>query len=505
MDFVRKYIVWVLIGLVILGEVGLMVFAQMKQAQAAKKIEDLERLRRQRDALKAQTRDADEILDLLKKRREHARRELGDALLSLWHRGLAIEGLFEDKRLEAYDVAPGKPPARMDVFRAVYQTVYNDQVAALGEEMTRLETSRAALRLADPSGFQQANVTIDDIFALQKEFKITKALLEILDRAGAKLRGFTLGLSERRRAPEPHVHGKAPEVPGVLVDPIPVQFTVELEYPRFDGMLEDLLRSPIVFRLKSVAKMAPSSQAAGVARPTPVTAKPRERGESSALAVEPAAARGVSATLVGEVEDLCVEVHKVTFRKPRFPDVAAVSKWLSGEAARLARRKAECVRAKEALAGKPVRSQIAQWVRAELARVRAAAQPPEEGAEAKKPPPGPLTIADRLGEPQGRAYVFATPQEAEEWLLRRCDVELERLAARAELLERLTKALKTPATNAADRTAVVVTFRPLEHFDKKQLFDCVLDAESTVVAQLGLVTYKLQESVEGVRRAASVP
>ena len=216
----------------------------------------------------------------------------------------------------------------------------------------------------------------------------------------------------------------------------------------------------------------------------------------------------MSLTAIGEVEDLCVEVHKVTFKKPAFPDPKAVSKWLASEAARLARRKANCRLAKQALEGKPVRSPralaIAQWLRGELAKVRAASAPPEEGTETKKAAPKPLTITDRLSDPPGREYVFAKPEKAEEWLLRRLDLELERVAARAELVNRLSRALKAQATNPAGKGGVVVTFRPLDHFDKKQLFDYSLDPKDTVVAQFGLLTYKLQESIEGVRRAGSV-
>jgi len=508
MDLLRKYFLWLIVGLVILGEIGLMVFASIKEGQAEKKIEQLNRLRQQRDALKAQTRNADKVLALLKKRRENASRELGEALLFLWHRGLAIEELFDDKRLVPYDVAPGKPAQRMDVFRAVYQTVYNDQVAALGDVMSRLETSREALALADPSGFQQASVTIDDIFAFQKHFNIVKQFLETFDRAGAKLRNLKIGPSARERTPAAHAHGRASEVPGVLVDPLPVEFTVEVEYPRLDAMLEDLLRSPIAFRLKSLTRIAPATGVPGVAAIAPLRRGARPAPEApSALQTQEEASRRVLVAAVGEVEDICVEVHKVTFKKPPFSDPAAVSGWLKQETARLTRRKEACERAKEALAGKRVSSDIANWVRKELARLQEASQPPAEGAEAPKTKPQPqkpIVIADMLSDPRGREYTFSDPQTAREWLLRRCDLELEEVAARLELVERLTRALKSPATNPADRTGVVVTFRPLEHFDRKQLFDYALDPKATVVAQLGLVTYKLQTSGT-VRRASSAP
>jgi len=505
MDFVRKYFLWLIVGVVIVGEIGLMVFASIKEDQAQKKIEQLDRLRQQRDSLKAQTRDADKTLALLRKRRENASRELGEALLFLWHRGLAIEGLFDDKRLAPYDVAPGKPAQRMDIFRAVYQTVYNDQVAALGDVMARLETSREALALADPSGFQQASVTIDDIFAFQKHFNITRAFLEVFDRAGAKLRNLKVGPSERERTQEVHTHGREPAAPGVLVDPIPVEFTVEVEYPRLDGMLENLLRSPIAFRLKSLTRVSPATGAAGGAATPPPRAGRRAAEAPSALQAPEEASRRVVVVALGEVEDLCVEVHKVTFKKPPFSDVAAVSGWLAQATAGLNKQKQACERAKDALAGKRVPSKIAEWVRKELARVEQASRPPAEGAEAPKPqPPKPIIIADPLSDPPGREYTFSDPKEAREWLLRRCDLKLEDVAARMELVKRLARALKTSATNPADRTGLVVTFRPLEHFDRKQLFDHALDPKATVVAQLGLVTYKLQTS-GSVKRASSTP
>ena len=255
--------------------------------------------------------------------------------------------------------------------------------------------------------------------------------------------------------------------------------------------------------------LAPAGEAVGVAAPAP--RRPGGPGAEAPSALQTAveeASRRVSLMAVGEVEDLCVEVHKVTFSKRAFPDRKAVSKWLAAEAARLGRRKTTCLLAGQALKGKPVRVSralaIARWIGQELAKVRAAAAPPPEGGEAKKATPKPLIITDQLSDPPGREYVFARPREAEEWLLRRLDLELERVAARAELVNRLSRALKTPATGPTAQAGVVVVFRPLDHFDKKQLFDHSLDAKNTVVAQFGLVTYKLQESVEGVRRAGSV-
>jgi len=497
MGFVRKYFTWILLGIVLVAEAAAMVVVLGRRQEAGKKSKELEKKTQTRDTLRVKVKGAPERITLYEKRKVTATRELGETLLFFWHRGQAIEGLFPSPEFAKYSVTPWQAPPRLEVFRADYQAAYDREVASLQDKLQAVGSTAGDMQFAAPGGFMQASVTIGDIFVVQKEFYIKKALVEAVAKAKARIQRMDVGLSSRRREPEEDRHGTQAAPTGILFDSIPVQLNLEVEYVRLHELLEDLLRLPVCFRITSVQKVermdlkreagmkaaaAAAAAAAGTASVgTTPEAEPFER-----------TARRVAVEIVGEVLDLAIDIKQVVFTRKHF----ATSKdkvlgWLTAEQAGLAKLERRCQAAIKS-------GRRATWIGDELARLQ---QPAAEPGSEEEPAASSVLIRDRLVAP-GRVYEFADARAARDWLENRYSYELLRVRSLTGLWERVRRIIQAGKANEKGKDGITVAFRPENHFDKKQLFTPQpLDAAGYVTAQLGLVTFLPEVSIQGVKRA----
>lgn len=517
MGLVRKYFPWMIIGVVLLVEAVALFFVLSKQAAANASRTRLEERRTARNELRRRTTGIEERIAIHHRRKDLVQQELGDCALFLWHGGDAIEGLFNATELASYDACPWETPRNFDVFKVAYANVYDQDVEKLEPLMRKANTNRTMLGLADPAGLAQATVTIGDIYAMQKEFWIKKALVEVLAKSDAVLQSITVAgpAGEARRGTR-HAAAKGAAEPGKLSVPLSVQWTFACDYTRLSGLLEDLLASRVCFRIVSVSSVVRAvieTEAAPAAAPP----EPAAKGAPSAKEAHPPgktgkeaeeAAKGgvvrrrkyVAVTMTGEVPDIQVDVQEVLFPKPEFPGKAKVAEWVDRQTRSLEvrRKRLEVPHAAGGAAGEPVAKRpepAVPWISRELQALQKV--PP---ADADKP----VTVTDELGVK--REYVFDTVEAAREWLTRRFDFERARIDAHLELWARVRRMVASGKADEKTRQGVfdrpdgmAVSFRPADQFDPGQIF--VAAFEPGVQAKLGLVTRRTEESHEGVKRA----
>lgn len=504
MALLRKYYAWFIIGLVLLAELVALFFVFANKGAAQEARVRLEGRRTRRDELKRLTKDVDARIKVFNKRKEYVRGELGDCALYLWHAGQAIEGLFDAKELEPYDVKPWVSKSNVRdfaVFRVEYQTVYNRETAKLLPLMQKLETDPGALNLAAPSGLAQAHIEVGDIFALQKEFWVRKRLLEALSRFDAKLDLFT------GPAPSAAAHhlppGKAADAPTGLANSIQLRLKVSCDYTDLSELIEELLRSPLCIHLRAIASVVKNplpGLAPGASGETPATPARGGRGEGVIGSGLPPR-KFVAADLTIDIPDINVELREVIFPSATFPDKARLVPWIDGQIRDLDRRLKRLDAARE----EPAAVKGAQGARKPdlsypwLARALEAIEKAEPGK--------PVTLTDELAG--RRQYSFESPEAARNWIVHRGDYERVKLEARLALWRRVRRVAAArelhPITKIGVNTTpegFAVVCRPPEQFHGEPVYSVPFG--DGVEARLGHVSFKPIESREGVQRAASV-
>ena len=480
MGFVRKYFAWVVIGVVLLVEAGAMFVVGGKRGEAEAKGDDLAKKQTLRDQLKQQAEGAPKRIEVHKKRREIATRELGDCLLFFWHRGEAIEGLFESPLLDAYEVNAWQAPPKMDVFGADFQAVYNAEVAKLATLMAAVGASRADLGLADGAAFKQPNVTIGDVYASAKELKLKRELLTIFAQGKTRIDHITFGSKVRTGPVLPH--GAVRTTSG-LFEPIPVELGVVTEYPKLTGeggFLEALLASPLCFRILAIQSIKRGSGAAVAA------AAPAAGGAPAPVERE---VQSVVAVITGEIPDFNVDIASVTFPRKDFPNRAAVLGWLDKEDKRLNDIREGCESAIKS-------GHSPTWAVEAIAAIDTAVSQAAPGDAVA------VTVADKL-DPPPREYDFADATDARRWLGWRYAFEKERVEAQRALWARVRRAIEKGRADEKNAAGLAVPFRPANQFDRNNMWNVAVDPQGQVQVQLGLVTFKPVESPGGVKRATA--
>ncbi len=519
MGLLRKYFAWAIMGLVLVIELVAAFFVFGQQGAAKDARTRLETRRTRRAELRRLTQgppSVEERIEIYNKRKNLVRGELGDCVLFLYDMGQTIEGLFDAKELEPYDAYPWVTPRNFDVFRVEYQSVYNREADKLDPLMLKLETDRGLLGLADHAGLAQAHVTIGDIFVEQKEFWVKKKLIEVLARFDVRLDQMAMGGGA---AQTPHMPpGKAAAAATSLAAPIPLRLTVSCDYMKLDGLLEELLRSPLCIRIESIANIvrnklpgvsaehplaalagekggAPKAPAPGGAPEAP----PHEKKDDEGIARVAPPRKYVAVTLVTEVPDIGLGLQEVLFPKATFADKATMVPWIDGQVRDLERRLKRLDAARPEGGGtkagetrKP--EQQAPWI----ARALQALEKAEPGK--------PVVVGDEMEAGTKREYTFDGLEAAKEWLSNRPDYERAKLEARLALWKQVRRVAARAADAPAGKVGVtattdgfVVTLRPPEQFDAGQFF--FVPCDSGVQAKLGLVTFRPVQSREGVKRA----
>ncbi len=561
MGFVKKHIVWLLLGIVLLAEGGLTFMLLGKQVKAKAARGNFESQQQTLDGYKRRPPGQPKVLKALAERKEAVRDELTDCLLFLWHRGERLERLFPDPELAKANVRPWSKasdlPMDMGRFKRLYQDVYDREVKKLAPKLDKLLIGREAAGFAPTNFFTLSDITIGDIFAAQKKFWILKEIVEAAARAEmanlAQIQTFrdepALPAAARRASGDDVKKGK-------LFSPITLRLVVRCKYPKLSGFLEGLHRSSLGIRIQSVANIQrsaglkePASEFEAVAPrraaqpyvPSPSFGPPpgAEGGMTPEMLAEgapvvpraprvrraprmpvaplpraravPAAPRAaeagkvieqlIEAHLMYELPDFNVDIQEVSFNRKDFPTNKDVKRWVEGQ---LAAAKAMLLRAKTA---SPRRNWATRAMGELPAQPSRSAPPPKEKAPApaeKKP----LTLIAYPGRPYEREYVIDDTRLARDWLRKAGDYETLRVVVLQAFWERVLAALEAATTSGAD--GVTLTFRPKNHFDLTQDFNQNLRIQltapgaskkpatpRTVNIKFGLVTLAPTESVRG--------
>lgn len=522
MGFVKKHIVWLVLGIVLLAEGGLTFILLAKQVKAKAARGNFERQQQTLDDYKRKPPGQPKVLKALAERKEAVRDELTDCLLFLWHRGQALERLFPDPELAKANVRPWSEardlPMDMGRFKRLYQDVYDREVKKLASKLDKLLIGREAAGFAPTNFFTLSDITIGDIFAAQKKFWILKEIVEAAARAEMANLAQIQTLREEPALPAAARRARGVEdTKGKFFSPITLRLVVRCKYPKLSGFLEGLHRSPLGIRIRSVANiqrsaglkepvadfeavapraprrpfvpaapfgpppgaeggMTPEMLAEGapaVPRPprarraprVPMAPMPVPRAPAVPVAPRTAEAGKVVEQLI-EVHLLCelpgfnVDIQEVSFNRKDFPTNKNVKKWVEGQ---LAAAKAMLLRAKTAAP----RRNWATRAMGELAAQPGPLPPPKEKAPApaeKKP----LTLIAYPGRPYEREYVIDDTRLARDWLRKAGDYETLRVAVLQAFWERVLAVLETTKTSSAGD--VTLTFRTKSHFDPKQRF-----------------------------------
>jgi len=490
MAFLKKHFLWILLGLVLLGEGVFTFFLLGKRGDAAKKLTQLAEQRRVYAGLRRKDPGRAEVIAALNANKAAVQLELGDCLLFFWYRDRLLERLFEDKGL---DVKPWGTPPQMDVFRARVHSSYTRAATELaGRALEKLNIERKGLGLVEPDNILQPYVTVGDIFAVRKEFWLIKEVVDIgIETKMAELVNLKLARGEEalgRIHPLKIRRGKAQKAE--LFEPVKVDVTVRCEYPRFGDFLEALHRSPIGFRLKSVKEIRQSEQLVVRAGAERRAAAGGAEAEGAAEKAEEAAGAGfesapllVKATLECEVPDFNIDVHQVTFDKRHFRTRAKVEEWVNKGVADLRAERKRLLDPKR-------KKRRPLWIRKAERYVQKQKEAAQEGKAVK------IRFKDGW---TGREYDFTgLLKGALQWLKDRHDFELLRVEARLELWERVAKALA--AQKREGKKGLVITLRPKDHFDLGQMYPDLMEEKGNIRVQFGLVKYKPQESEQGIGR-----
>lgn len=254
MAFIKKHFVWLLLGLILVGEGALTFMLVGRHKAAEQKFEELSSDQNRHRSLLKYT-DIKDAEAALKKNREYLDDQLKYCVLFFWNRDRAIEAMFDAKELEPYNLhAWDKAPPNLDSFKDKYQIAYNraaDAVSKLAEE--KLKIDRGGLGFASTTAFTQPHVMIGDIFGAQKEFWIRKALVDVALKAEiSELDPIQVnrrpGLVRGRRRSGPSEEDKK----AVLQKAIEVDIVVRCPYPKLGAFIAELYRSPLSFRVKQL-------------------------------------------------------------------------------------------------------------------------------------------------------------------------------------------------------------------------------------------------------------
>ncbi|NQT50992.1 hypothetical protein HQ576_03020, partial [bacterium] len=501
MLFLKKHVFWILLVLALLAEGGLTYVLVGKQTDARAMRTEYEQKKQQLDAFERKPPGQPKVLKALGERKAAVRDELTDCLLFLWHRGEALEQLFDDERLAAANVTPWSRHVEMGMgrFKLLYQNTYDAHVEKLAPKMEKVLISRKALGLAPSNFFTLTDIRIGDIFSAQKKFWVLK---EVVDIAADSNMASLAKVQVTREALDGPVRGRAaPTRKGTLQSAVTVQLIVRCEYPKLSNFVERLHASSLGIRILSVSNI---QRAAGVASagsdfapamraprmPGPPMMMPPPGGMSAERGLEggvvipptprrpiapgapgivpaevPVAARSakagevvqqlVEAQILCEVPDVNLDIYQVAFSKAAFPKKSDVKTWAEQQVA-----------AAEAILLRAKTTRAARW--AEAAIQKLPAPPPEKAAEpGKAAAPAaatkPHTLVAYPGTPYEREYVVSDPALARTWLANVASYEVLHVRALKTFWEHVLAALDTERTSTRD--GVVITFRDKIHFD----------------------------------------
>jgi hypothetical protein len=541
MAFLKKQIVWIVLGLILVVEIVFLVLLLGKQGEARTKKKNLEVKRDERDRLEARKPGDAAVLAVLGQRKRDITRERGEALLVFWDRSQGLSRLFDDPGLAERDfVKPWQEPTRMGVFLDSYQRAYNREAEKLDPSLEKAGTGPPRVLLAARTAFtERIDLGIGDIYLEQKRFWIIKAVADCAAQAGVG----SLDISEIKRIePATTLDKKAQAENARLSDSVSFKITVMCQYLRLGGFLAELLRSPVPIRVDNidefrVAEPAEVERTRKEAREAKEGKESKEAKEAKGVPPEgaeapatkaAAAAKGeylVRVTLDCKAAEFNVAIRQVRFtglrfrasdrdKDPRASVKAKVRDWLGKEINRLDAELKD-------------KSGAQKWAKEERERIAEALEKAASEKDKEKAKAIAIVLRDRFTFRQDRAanlekekkpderkqeedwgilYDFGQQGEAaQRWVGDYPAFEALVAEARKNLLRQIRQAVEADKVEVKDGLSLTLypdkapDGKPI--FDTRQMFEQSLDPDGTIQIEYGLVLFKAKENPLNVRRA----
>jgi hypothetical protein len=257
MAFLKKYLVWIILALILAAEGGVTFMLLGRKGEAAQQEADLQGKEKQLASLKPWEPAAPKLRADYTRIAANLTGQLNNSVIYFWHRDQGLEALFPDKDLADFRsrITPWTARTRIGgLDRSTFQNVYNTHADELVERAEAIYIDRHGLGLASNTALSQSHVTAGDIFKAQKEFWIVKTVVDTaLEAEVTQLAPLKVGqdLSRRRgRPPIPGTEGEAK--PGKLVKPIELDLVVRCPYPRLGVFIQKLQQADILCRVKTL-------------------------------------------------------------------------------------------------------------------------------------------------------------------------------------------------------------------------------------------------------------
>jgi len=279
MAFLKKYVVWIILALILVGEGGATFVLLGRKGEVAQQEEELARKEESVVELRPWRTHEKDLKTRFGKVRANLSSQRDNSVLFFWQRDRALEAFFADDELADFRAKITPWTARVGgLERSAFQDAYNKRAEELVKRAEKLWIDRGGLSLASDTAFTPSTITVGDIYAAQKEFNLIETIVDkALAAEIAELDPLEIG---RGRAPGARGRPVVPDAEqgkqGTLFTPITADVVVRCPYPMLPRFVEELHKADVPCRVEAVLEIARgkskkslSSAARGRERPTP--------------------------------------------------------------------------------------------------------------------------------------------------------------------------------------------------------------------------------------------
>lgn len=259
MTFLKKYVVWIILALILVGEGGATFALLGRKGKVAQREEELAGKEKRVVELRPWKTHEKDLKDKFGKVRANLGSQRDNGVLFFWRRDRALEAFFADDELADFRAKFTPWTARVGgLERSAFQDAYNKRAEEVVKRAEKLWIDRGGLGLASDTAFTPSTVTVGDIYASQKEFRLIETIVdaalaaEVAELDPLKIgRGGALGTRGR-----PVMPGTEQEKQGTLFTPITADVVVRCPYPMLPRFVEELHKADVPCRVEAIIEIA---------------------------------------------------------------------------------------------------------------------------------------------------------------------------------------------------------------------------------------------------------
>jgi len=259
MAFLKKYIVWIILALILVGEGGATFALLGRKSKVAQREEELAGKEKRLVELRPWKTHEKDLKDRFAKVRANLSSQRDNCVLFFWRRDRALEAFFPGDELADFRAKITPWTTRVGgLERSAFQDAYNEHAEKLVKRAEKLWIDRGGLSLASDTAFTPSTITVGDIYAAQKEFNLIETIVDkALAAEIAELDPLKIG---RGGAPgargRPVMPDAEQETQGTLFTPITADVVVRCPYPMLPRFVEELHKADVPCRVEAVLEIA---------------------------------------------------------------------------------------------------------------------------------------------------------------------------------------------------------------------------------------------------------